>query len=55
MHDKVQGTFNEAKGKVKEVAGIITNNPRLEAQGNTEKIGGKIQEEIGEVKQVLRK
>jgi len=55
MNDKVQGALNEVKGKAKEVAGIITDNHRLEATGKAEKIGGKIQGKIGQVKQVLGK
>ena len=53
MKDKVEGTFHEAKGKVKEVAGGITDNPNLEAKGKSEKIAGKVQEKIGQVKKVL--
>jgi uncharacterized protein YjbJ (UPF0337 family) len=51
--DKVKGTFHEAKGKVKEVAGKITDNPKLEAKGKAEKIAGKAREKIGQVKKVL--
>ena len=43
------------KGKVKEVAGKISDNPKLEAEGINEKIDGKVQEKIGEVKKVLGK
>jgi uncharacterized protein YjbJ (UPF0337 family) len=53
MKDKVEGTFHEAKGKVKEVAGEITDNPNLETKGKSEKIAGKVQEKIGQVKKVL--
>jgi len=53
MKDKVEGTFHEAKGKVKEVAGEISDNPNLKAKGKTEKIAGKVQEKIGQVKKVL--
>ena len=55
MTDKVQGAVHEATGKAKEVAGIISGNSRLEATGKAEKIGGKIQEKVGQVKQVLGK
>jgi len=51
--DKVKGTFHEAKGKVKEMAGKITDNPKLEAKGKVEKIVGKAQGKIGQVKKVL--
>jgi uncharacterized protein YjbJ (UPF0337 family) len=53
MKDKVKGTFHEAKGKVKEMAGKITDNPKLEAKGKVEKLAGKAQEKIGQVKKVL--
>ena len=55
MKDKMKGTFHEAKGKVKEVAGKITDNPKLEAKGKAEKISGKVQEKVGQVKKVLGK
>jgi uncharacterized protein YjbJ (UPF0337 family) len=53
MQDKVEGTFHEAKGKVKEIAGEISDNPKLEAEGKAEKMVGKVQEKIGQVKKVL--
>jgi uncharacterized protein YjbJ (UPF0337 family) len=53
--DKAEGTFHEVKGKAKEMAGKLTDNPELEAEGTDEKIAGKVQEEIGQVKEVLRK
>jgi uncharacterized protein YjbJ (UPF0337 family) len=53
--DKVEGTFHEAKGKTKEMAGRIMNNPGLETKGRVEKIAGKAQEEVGQVKKVLGK
>jgi uncharacterized protein YjbJ (UPF0337 family) len=53
IRDKAEGTFHEAKGKVKEVAGKVIDNPELEAEGTGEKIAGKVQEKIGEVKKVL--
>lgn len=51
--DKAEGKLHEAKGKIKEVAGKITDNPKLESEGKTEKIAGKVQGKIGEVKKVL--
>jgi len=51
--DKVKGTFHDAKGKAKEMAGKITDNPKLEAKGKAEKVAGKAQKKIGEVKKVL--
>ena len=53
--DKAEGTFHELKGKAKEIAGKVTDNPTLEAEGTGEKIAGKIQGKIGQVKKVLGK
>ena len=51
--DQAGGKFHQAKGKVREVAGKIIDNPKLEAKGKTERIAGKLQEKIGQVKKVL--
>ncbi|HEX8042063.1 CsbD family protein [Candidatus Deferrimicrobium sp.] len=55
MKDKAEGTIHELKGKAKEIAGKVTDNPKLEAEGTGEKIAGKVQEKIGQVKKVLGK
>jgi len=55
MKDKAEGTFHEMKGKVKEVAGKLTDNPKLEGAGIGEKLAGKAQQKIGQVKKVLGK
>ncbi|MHB8894908.1 MAG: CsbD family protein [Candidatus Geothermincolia bacterium] len=51
--DQAEGTFHQAKGKVKEMVGKITDNPKLEAKGSAEKVAGKVQEKVGQVKKVL--
>ena len=53
--DKAEGTFHALKGKVKETAGKLSDNPKLEAEGSGEKITGKVQKKIGQVKKVLGK
>jgi uncharacterized protein YjbJ (UPF0337 family) len=53
--EKAKGTFHEAKGKAKEVAGKITDSPTLEAKGKAEKIAGKVQQKVGQVKKALGK
>jgi len=53
--DKTEGKFHEAKGKLREMAGKITDNPKLQAKGKAEKIAGNIQEKIGQFKKVLGK
>jgi len=51
--DQAEGKFHEVKGKVKETAGHLTNNPDLEAEGAAEKLAGKLQDKIGHVEKVL--
>ena len=55
MQDQAEGTFHKIKGKVKEIAGELSDNPKLEAEGTIEKIAGKVQEKVGQVKKVLGK
>jgi uncharacterized protein YjbJ (UPF0337 family) len=51
--DQAEGAFHQIKGKIKEVVGELSDNPKLEAEGTGEKIAGKVQEKIGKVKKVL--
>ena len=53
--DKVKGTVNEAKGKLKEAAGKATGDADLQDKGTAEKVGGKIQNKVGDVKKVFGK
>jgi uncharacterized protein YjbJ (UPF0337 family) len=53
--DKAQGTFHQVKGKAKEIAGKLSDNPKLEAEGTGEKVAGKVQKKIGQVKKVFGK
>jgi len=36
------------------MAGKVTDNPTLEAEGKIEKIAGKVQGKVGQVKKVLK-
>ena len=53
--DKVSGTIHTAMGSVKEIAGTISDNPKLEGKGKIEKFSGQVQNKIGEIEQVLGK
>ncbi|KAF0154436.1 MAG: CsbD family protein [Syntrophaceae bacterium] len=53
--DKAEGMFHQVKGKIKQTAGDLTDNPKLEAEGAGEKIAGKAQEKMGQVKKVWGK
>jgi uncharacterized protein YjbJ (UPF0337 family) len=51
--DEVAGKIHEVKGALKEKVGKLTNNPDLEAEGTIERVAGKVQKKIGQVKRVL--
>ena len=55
IRDKTEGAFHEAKGAVKELAGKLSDNPKLQVEGTVEKLAGRVQEKIGQVKQVFGK
>ena len=53
--DKIEGKVDQAKGAVKEKAGQVTGNPDLQDRGTAQKVGGKIQEKVGDIKKVFEK
>jgi len=53
--DQAEGKFHEVKGTIKEIAGKLSDNPKLEGEGTGEKIAGKVQGKIGQVEKVLGK
>jgi uncharacterized protein YjbJ (UPF0337 family) len=53
--DKIKGGLHEAKGKVKEKIGQVTNRPELQDEGTDEKVAGKIQKKVGDVEKVFEK
>jgi uncharacterized protein YjbJ (UPF0337 family) len=44
--DEIEDKFHDVKVKVKEMAGQLSNNPGLEAEGQTETRAGKVQRGI---------
>jgi uncharacterized protein YjbJ (UPF0337 family) len=53
--DEAEGTWHQVKGKFKEIAGKLSKDSKLEAEGRNEKIAGKVQGKIGQVKKVVDK
>ena len=49
-NDEVKGKFEQAKGTVKDKAGELTGNERLEAEGEAEHAKGEVREGWGKVK-----
>ena len=52
--DQVKGRVNEAEGKIKEVAGRLVGNERLEAKGKVQKVLGEAQAKFGDVKKDIK-
>ena len=52
--DRIKGSAAQAKGTVKEVAGKILGDKKLETEGKTEKAVGQVQNAIGGLKDTLR-
>ncbi len=52
--DQIKGRVSEAKGKIKEVAGDLVGNEKLEAKGKAQKILGKAKAKYGDVKQDVK-
>jgi uncharacterized protein YjbJ (UPF0337 family) len=48
--DQVKGRVKEAQGKMKEVAGKLVGNEKLEAKGKVQKALGAAQAKVGDVK-----
>ncbi|HYW56899.1 MAG TPA: CsbD family protein [Polaromonas sp.] len=52
--DQVNGRVDQTTGKVKEVAGRIVGNDRLEAEGRAEKTAGKVKTVYGDAKEDVK-
>jgi uncharacterized protein YjbJ (UPF0337 family) len=53
--DNIKGNAKQAKGAVKETTGRVTGNKDLEARGQGERAEGKVQDKVGDVKNVFGK
>jgi uncharacterized protein YjbJ (UPF0337 family) len=52
--DRIDGSAEQAKGAVKETAGKIFGDKKLETDGKTDKAAGKMQNAIGGLKDAVR-
>lgn len=52
--DRVKGSAQQAKGTVKEVAGKVTGDAKLQSEGKADKAAGKFRNAIGGLKDSLR-
>jgi len=55
MNDqKIEGTVNDTKGKVKEGVGDLTGDERLQGEGQADQLQGKVQKGLGDVQETLQ-
>ncbi len=52
--DRIEGSAEQAKGKVKEVAGKATGDTKLETEGKADQAAGKIQNTVGGLKDAVK-
>jgi len=52
--DRIKGSAQQAKGAVKEAAGKILGDKKLETQGKADKVAGKVQNAVGGLKDTVR-
>lgn len=52
--DRLEGSAKQAKGAIKEVAGKVTGDAKLEVEGKSDKAAGKVQNAVGGLKDTLR-
>jgi uncharacterized protein YjbJ (UPF0337 family) len=52
--DRIQGSFDQAKGKVKETAGKMTGDQKMNAEGKADQAKGKVENAVGSVKDKAR-
>jgi uncharacterized protein YjbJ (UPF0337 family) len=52
--DRIAGAANQAKGAMKQAAGKITGDTKLQAEGAADKAKGQVQSAAGSAKDALR-
>lgn len=51
---RVEGAMDQAKGAIKEGAGKLTGDAKLEAEGKADKAAGKVENAVGGAKDAAR-
>ncbi len=52
--EHVKGTMDKAKGAVKDVAGKVTGDTKLQAEGKAEKAKGSVRKGVGDLKDAFK-
>ena len=52
--DRIEGSLDQAKGKIKEGVGKATGDSKLETEGKADQLSGKVQNAVGGLKDKIR-
>ena len=52
--DRINGAADQAKGSIKEAAGKVTGDSKLQAEGTLDKAKGRVESAIGGAKDAVR-
>ena len=52
--NRVEGSFDQAKGKVKEGVGNLTGDQKLKGEGKADQAAGKVENAVGSAKDKIR-
>ena len=52
--ERIEGSLDQAKGKVKEVAGKVSGDAKLETEGKADQVKGKIKNTVGGMKDAVK-
>ena len=52
--DRIEGSATQANGKVKAVAGKVTGDAKLETEGKSDQVKGKVQNAVGGLKDTVK-
>jgi len=53
--DRIAGSAKEIKGSIKETVGKAVGDAKLQSDGKTDKVAGKVQNAIGGLKDALKR
>jgi uncharacterized protein YjbJ (UPF0337 family) len=52
--DRIEGSANQAKGKIKEAAGKAVGDSKLQTEGVADQVKGKVQNAVGGFKDAMK-
>jgi uncharacterized protein YjbJ (UPF0337 family) len=52
--ERIEGSMEQAKGKLKEVTGTVTGDSKLEIEGKADQLAGKMKSTAGGIKDAIK-